>query len=340
MNSRPLGAPEPTQEVKSFIAESRKGARAAQRLRRSVTAALFTMLLSISLGLIVWINQDYVKTQWRWYAVTLPYARTQVWPYVLSTAKEQALKQGDSFKECAQDCPEMIVIPAGSFRMGRELTPSTDSGAPTDYESPAHTVELATPFAGSKYEVTFADWDACVRGGGCNGYEPNDMRWGRGRQPVINVSWDDAQRYVVWVSEVTGKTYRLLSEAEYEYAADADWRRESVGGNNANCDGCGSKWDHKQPAPVGSFPPSRFGLYDMVGNTWEWVEDCLHDTYEGAPTDGSAWIEGGNCSNHVVRGGSYDTNVPIPLSMVRLWNPTGTRSAHLGFRLGRTLLTQ
>ena len=150
----------------------------------------------------------------------------------------------------------------------------------------------------SKYELTFADWDACVAGGGCNGYKPVDQGWGRGQQPVINVNWDDAQHYVAWLSQVTGKTYRLLTEAEYEYATRAGTTTTYPWGDDiklngqamANCDGCGSKWDDKQTAPVGSFAPNKFGLYDMVGNVFEWTEDCVHKNYNGAPTDGSAWL--------------------------------------------------
>ena len=136
--------------------------------------------------------------------------------------------------------------------------------------------------------------------GGCNGYKPADEGWGRGRRPVINVSWDDATAYANWLSKKTGKPYRLLSGAEYEYATRAGTQTaypwgDAVGTNNANCHSCGSQWDARQTAPVGSFPPNGFGLYDMVGNVREWTEDCYHDTYSDAPKDGSAWIEGGNC---------------------------------------------
>jgi hypothetical protein len=147
--------------------------------------------------------------EWRWRTVTRPYMVSQVRPYVLSVPKEHALRPGDLFRECAQDCPEMVVVPAGSFTMG---------GPTNDVEQPQHTVTFTKPFAVSKYEVTFADWDACVAGGGCNGYKPDDHRWGRAQQPVVNVNWDDAQAYVAWLSSVIGNTYRLLTEAEYEYA--------------------------------------------------------------------------------------------------------------------------
>jgi formylglycine-generating enzyme required for sulfatase activity len=156
--------------------------------------------------------------------------------------------------------------------------------------------------------LTFAEWDACVAHGDCVPHI-SDSGWGRGRRPAINVSWYDAQSYVAWLSRITGKEYRLLSEAEYEYAARAGTQTaypwgDKIGKNNANCVECGSQWDGKQTAPVGSFAANGFGLYDMVGNVIEWVEDCYQDSYNGAPVDGAAWT-GGDCRGRVVRGGSY-----------------------------------
>ena len=254
-------------------------------------------------------------------------------------AQEQALKPGDTFQECSQ-CPKMMVVPAGRFTMG---SPVSEPGRYSD-EGPQHTVAIAKQFAVGQYELTFADWDACVAGGGCNGYTPTDQGWGRGRRPVINVSWDDASAYVAWLSKKTGKPYRLLSESEYEYAARAGtataypWG-DAIGTNNANCNGCGSQWDGKETAPVGSFAANGFGLYDMVGNVWEWTEDCYHDSYHGAPTDGSAWTRGGDCSSRFLRGGSW-INTPDGLrSAIRAGVATGSRINSLGFRVGRTLLT-
>src|SRR5689334_17470846 len=236
----------------------------------------------------------------------------------LSPTQEKALKPKDTFKECA-NCPEMMVVPAGSFTMG---SPKGEPGRSAD-EGPQHTVTIARPFAVGRFSVTFEEWDACAADGGCNQmevvaglgkvirpYKPSDEGWGRGRRPVINVSWDDAKAYVAWLSQKTGKPYRLLTGAEYEYATRAGTQTaypwgDAIGTNNANCHACGSQWDAKQTAPVGSFAANGFGLYDMVGNVREWTEDCYHDTYSGAPTDGSAWIEGGNCYDRVVRGGSF-----------------------------------
>jgi formylglycine-generating enzyme required for sulfatase activity len=219
---------------------------------------------------------------------------------------------------------------------------STDEGRQGN-EGPQHKVAISRPFAVSKLEVMFAGWDACVAVGGCpHEGRASDSGWGRGRQPVIFVSWDDAQAYVAWLSRMTGKTYRLLTEAEWEYAARAgsqttySWGDE-IGKENANCEGCGSQWDKKRTAPVGSFAANAFGLHDMHGNVWEWVEDCYHGDYKGAPTDGSAWIAGGECGRRVVRGGGW-LDVPQNLRAASRFGNSATGRDHLlGFRVGRTL---
>jgi formylglycine-generating enzyme required for sulfatase activity len=326
---------EPTD--RQYIAACRKAEADAKRGKRLLQAAIYVSLFGIIAGLVGWINQSYIGEQWRWFTVTRPYMVAQVRSYVLTAAKEQALKPGDSFKECATDCPEMVVVPAGSFMMG---APPTEKGL---MEGPQHTVTIVKQFAVSKYELTFADWDACVTGGGCDGYKPNDWDLGRGQQPVINVNWGEAQQYVAWLSQVTGKTYRLLSEAEYEYAARAGTQTAypwgvDIGKNNANCNGCGSQWDNKQPAPVGSFAANRFGLYDMVGNVWEWTEDCFHASYQEAPTDGSPWISG-DCSKRIARAGSWAQPPDYLRSAFRLMFSTDVRNVDFGFRVGRTLLT-
>jgi TIR domain/Sulfatase-modifying factor enzyme 1 len=194
--SRPRGAPEPTVDIQAFVAASRQGARVAQRLRRLVMASMFTLLSGIIVGLLCWINQSYIMDQWRWWTVTRPYMNSQVRPFVLSAAKEQALKPGDTFIECAQNCPEMVVIPAGSFMMG---SPPTEKGR-HEREDPQHVVTIGKPFAVSKYELTFDEWDTCVTYGDCP-QAVSDSGWGRGRQPVINVTWDNGRRYVAWLSK-------------------------------------------------------------------------------------------------------------------------------------------
>jgi formylglycine-generating enzyme required for sulfatase activity len=257
---------------------------------------------------------------------------------VLSADNERALKPADQFQECTR-CPTMVVVPAGNFTMG---SPTTEAIADTD-EFPQHPVTIAKPFAVAKFEVTFDNWDTCYELGGCR-IRPDDYGWGRGNRPVILVNADDALQYVNWLSKQTGKTYRLLSEAEWEYAAragsttDYSWGDDIKKDGNAmaDCFSCGSQWDDKQTAPVGSFLPNAFGLHDMLGNAWEWVADCYHDSYDGAPTDGSAWTAG-DCNQRVIRGGSWGDPPQILRSAYRLRGPVGNRYDGLGFRVARTL---
>ena len=257
--------------------------------------------------------------------------------YPLLTATSPA---GTTGRECEQ-CPEMVVVPAGRSRMG-DL-----SGESVSNERPVHDVTIAAPFAVGRYEVTFAEWDACVAGGGCT-HRPADSGWGRGTRPVINVSWDDAQAYVNWLSRETGKPYRLLSEAEWEYVARAGSTTKYWWGNAADHDHanygkdecCGGavagadRWEHT--SPVGSFEPNAFGLFDTAGNVWEWVEDCWNENYRGAPRNGSAW-KSGNCDKHVLRGGSWNNNPRIIRSAFRIRYVTGNRNYYYGFRVARTL---
>jgi formylglycine-generating enzyme required for sulfatase activity len=331
---------EPTD--REYLAACRKAEAAARGRTRRVRALIYVLLVGIITGLIGWINQAYIKEQWRWYMVIRPYMQAQVRPHVLTTVAEQALKPDDTFKECASEqgkdyCPEMVVAPAGSFMMG---SPPTEKGH-NAAEGPQHTVTIAKPFAVAKFQLTFDEWDTCVAYGDCP--HVGDGGFGRGQRPVIFVTWDDAQRYAAWLSKMTGKPYRLLTEAEYEYATRAGGQTaypwgDDIGKNNANCKGCGSKWDAKQTAPVGSFKPNAFGLYDMIGNVFEWVEDCVHSNYDDAPTDGSAWIEGGNCTYRIDRGGSWNFSPDSLRSAFRDSSPTGQRIDNLGFRVGRTLI--
>jgi formylglycine-generating enzyme required for sulfatase activity len=226
----------------------------------------------------------------------------------------------------------MVVVPAGSFMMG-----SAEFG-----ESPQHRVTIAKPFGVGKFEVTFAEWEACVAGRGCS-HNPDDNRWGRANRPVISVSWDDAKQYVAWLSRKTGKNYRLLTEAEWEYAARAgsstlySWGND-IGLGNAQCTGCGSPFDENQTAPVGSFKPNAFGLHDMHGNVWEWVEDCWEVDFDGVPSDGSARKSG--CSDdtrRVQRGGAFLHEPRALRSTVRNSYTKSARANGVGFRIARTL---
>ncbi|MFY9900732.1 MAG: SUMF1/EgtB/PvdO family nonheme iron enzyme [Xanthobacteraceae bacterium] len=320
---------------RDFIDQSTKRESKARRRARRVQALIYVLLVGSIAGLIGWINQSYLRDRLNWYTTVRPYMLVQVRPYVLTAATERLLKPGDSFRECAKDCPEMVAVPAGEFMMGSPANERNRNGN----EDPLHRVTIARPLAVSKFEVTFEQWDACVTVGGCAHVPDSNM--GRGTHPVINVNWDDAQQYVAWLSKMTDRPYRLLSEAEWEYSARAgtttiySWGDE-IGKGNANCNGCGSEWDSRS-APVGSFAPNQFGLYDMHGNVWEWVEDCLHTNYEGAPKDGSAWIAQGDCNNRVLRGGSWFGD-PLGLrSALRFWFPAEDHAFDLGFRVGRTL---
>jgi formylglycine-generating enzyme required for sulfatase activity len=242
------------------------------------------------------------------------------------------------FRECA-NCPEMVVIPAGEFTMG---APPDEPGGATQ-----HRVTITAPFAVSKFEITFDEWDACVEDGGCGGYRPADEGWGRGKRPVINVSWMDAKAYVTWLSGKTGKSYRLLSESEWEYAARAGTTTRFVVGdtlspNQANYDGSTdgsgpSDVNRQQTLPVGSFPANGFGLHDMHGNVSEWVEDCWFDDYsDRTPTDGSPSLEG-NCNGHMVRGGSWEDSEVELRSAARTGGDNNDRFWSDGIRIARDL---
>jgi formylglycine-generating enzyme required for sulfatase activity len=261
----------------------------------------------------------------------------------LSAERERALKPKDVLKECEQ-CPEMIVVPAGTFTMG---SPASEPGHEGD-EGPQHSVRIGKPFAVGRFAVTFDEWDACVTDRGCNGYKPLDQGWGRGRRPVINVSWDDAKAYVAWLSRKTRKSYRLLSEAEREYVTRAGtttpfWWGTSITTSQANYDGNspyagGSKGEFRnKTVPADTFQPNAWGLLQVHGNVREWVEDCYHDSYADAPSDGSAWVSGG-CLGRVARGGSWQGDPEYLRSAFRHWDLPDYRVDLLGFRVGRTLV--
>ena len=240
---------------------------------------------------------------------------------------------GEVFRDCPT-CPELVVVPAGRFRMG--CVSGRDC---QDDERPVHEVEVGS-FALGVYEVTFDEYERFARATGRD--RPHDRGWGRGGRPVINVSWQEATAYAAWRSAETGEKYRLPSEAEWEYAARAgtttrySWG-DDRGRNRANCDGCGSRWDDDETAPAGSFAVNAWGLHDMHGNVWEWVEDCWHDNYARAPRDGSAWTTGGNCSRRVLRGGGWYSYPRYLRSASRSRDVAGLRSSSVGFRVARTL---
>ncbi len=252
-------------------------------------------------------------------------------PFPARPAVVAGPQPGETFRDCPT-CPEMVVVPAGSFRMGSDDGPSD--------EKPVRTVTIRQPFAVGKYEVTFAEWDLCVAGKGCN--QNPETNWGRGQQPVMRVSWNDAKEYVAWLSKTTGQPYRLLSEAEWEYAARAGTTTKYAFGDTITTKQAqfseGSWGSAKQTIEVGSFSPNGFGLHDMHGNLWEWVEDCWIDSYKGAPSDASARTTA--CSDdgrRVLRGGSWDFHPEILRSAYRSRNSSGLRVDSLGFRVARSV---
>ncbi len=265
---------------------------------------------------------------------------------------------GKSFQDCP-DCPEMVIAQAGSFSMG-------SSGSEPEHQSdegPQHEVRIGEPFAVGRFAVTRDEFEAFVKDsghsldGGC--YVWNGSEWKQdiaksfrspgfaqtGSHPVVCVNWNDAQAYVAWLSKKTGKSYRLLSEAEREYVTRAGtktpfWWGSSITPEQANYDGSvdpykggGAKGEYRQKTlPVKSFKPNPWGLYQVHGNVWEWVEDCWHGNYEGAPADGSAWTTG-DCKYRVLRGGSWNVYPQILRAAYRVNDYPDYRYGSRGFRV-------
>jgi formylglycine-generating enzyme required for sulfatase activity len=256
---------------------------------------------------------------------------------------------GSEFRDCPA-CPAMIVIPTGQFDM---FTPPLPAGRPVD-EGYVRNVKIREPYALGKYEVTFDEWQACVRDKRC---EPlDDSEFGRGRRPAIYVSWGEATAYAKWLSKKAGAKYRLPTEAEWEYAARAGAPATRYLGLQAAqvCEygnvydetgkaAHGYEWEHLPctdgfavTAPVGSLKPNAFGLYDMLGNVSEWLEDCVQGRWRGAPDDASAW-PGGDCSERAFRGGSWLSQSPYYIRPMDRFKFTGARHNDLGFRVVREL---
>lgn len=244
------------------------------------------------------------------------------------------------FQDCPQ-CPTMVMIPAGSFVQG---SPASEPQSQST-ERPQRTVTVPA-FAMGKTAVTFDEWDACVADSGCT-HDPGDQGWGRGNRPVINISLNDAQEYVDWLKEKTGKEYRLPSESEWEYATRAGTTtRFNTGdcittaqanfGGFSPAEGCPTGVQRSQTLPVGSFSPNAYGLYDTHGNTWEWVQDCWNTSYNSAPIDGSAWMTG-DCTFAVLRGGSWVSLGYQLRSADRFAYLRGGRNSSFGFRVSLTV---
>ena len=251
----------------------------------------------------------------------------------------QSMAPGTVFKDC-DTCPEMVVLPAGIYIMGL---------GGKGRHGPPHRVNFAKPFAVGRFEIKFTEWFACVAEEGCR-HKPHDHNWGQIGRPVINVTWAQAKNYTQWLSRKTGKTYRLPTEAEWEYAARGGttttfWWGNDVGSKQANCRDCVSRQccsakDHSSCShgtlPVGSFKPNPYGIHDTAGNVFEWTEDCWNRNHKGAPRDGSARTTG-DCRNRVIRGGSFYYFNKVARSFYRSKNPPGVKSYWLGFRVVREL---
>ena len=376
LNSKPIYAPEPTLLTRDFIRASQeneqeknskerkaleqirnaqferqnaldreqqalKNAGEAIQRRQYALSAVAVLLGFIGFGLFVIVNRQYVMQE----VFRLAYIRV----HTISEQRSINARAGTAFRECTQSagesmgdirqseiysavCPDMVVVPNGQFSMGENNT------ALGSYSIPKHLVTISNSFAMSRFEVTAEQWEKCVIFGNCV------QAGGRGNEPVTSVSWLDAKQYVEWLSLMTGKEYRLPTETEWEYAARAGRPSLYSWGDSlrvdglpmANCGSCGSNWDRKA-APVGRFQPNAYGLYDMHGNVWEWVEDSWHDDYTGAPDKSEAWVTGGDASLRVIRGGSYVSDPEVLRTVGRNNSPIGVREFNVGFRVARTL---
>lgn len=253
---------------------------------------------------------------------------------VQAHARLDGLLTADTFRDCL-GCPEMVVLPEGEFQMG-SLKGESD-------ELPLRMVRIEKPIAVGKFEVTFSEWDLCALSGEC-AKGVYDSTYGRGTRPVINVSWEDARNYINWLSGKAGVKYRLLSEAEWEYAArggsDTEfWWGDSLIADKAVCFGCVNNWSSESTALVGQYDTNDYGLYDMAGNVAEWVQDCRHTDYSGAPVSGLSWMaeSGGDCRQAVLRGGSWLSRPDEVRSADRAYAQRSYSDPGIGFRVARDL---
>jgi formylglycine-generating enzyme required for sulfatase activity len=286
-------------------------------------------------------------------------AQVEEWGYPVALGMPPLPPKAPQIVQDCPDCPELVEVPSGHFMMGAD----PQEGDPSGNESPRHAVRIGSPLLIGRYEVTHAQFAAFAAatgyapGAGCEIWTPNDRTWQWDRdkdwrdpgypvedptRAVVCMSWDDATAYAAWLSRVTGRRYRLLSEAEWEYATRAwtqtrYWWGDHLPPRRAACDGCGSAWDLGKAAPVGQFPANPFGLHDVHGNVWEWVGDCWHEGYAGAPPDGRSWETeaGGDCERRMLRGGSSITQPETLRAANRLRDNASHRKSDVGFRVAR-----
>jgi formylglycine-generating enzyme required for sulfatase activity len=303
----------------AVVLEEKTTARARDRQRKLAQSLVGALAIALVAGVLAWKFEPELLGELYRLRHT----------YILTVDEERALAPAKKFREC-DDCPTMIVLPASVFTMGSDLTHRKD-------EVPTHDVTIAR-FAVSQTELTFDQWDACARLGGCRaGISAGD--WQRGDRPVIYVTWQDAKQYVRWLSGITGKEYRLLSESEWEYAAGAKEQTFFFFGNDdAQLIRYGWYEENAENKthPVGGKEPNPFGLADMYGNVSEWVEDCYHDTYRGAPLNGEPWLSG-DCSHRVVRGGDWQSRAASLRTTSRDWFYHDQARDTTGIRVARTL---
>jgi formylglycine-generating enzyme required for sulfatase activity/uncharacterized caspase-like protein len=317
------------ESLRRFVTKFPQGVRAGEAQARIATLELDTTKKRL--------QSDQTKS-------TAPQAPVTVGN--LSPDAEHGLKPSEHFKEC-DNCPEMVVVPGGSFMMG---SPGNEPSRTAD-EGPQQPITFGHSFAVGRSAVTFAEWNTCVAEGGCNAYRPGDYSWGSGKRPVINVSWEDAQAYVKWLSQKTGAPYRLLSEAEREYVtrgctascpSTPFWFGAEISPDRANYD-----WRYSYAGSAKAQPPRRtvatdvaepnpFGLFQVHGNVREWVEDCWNASLSGVPRNGAPRTTG-DCASHVVRGGSWADEPKDLRSAKRTWEMKTERRAEIGFRVARVL---
>jgi formylglycine-generating enzyme required for sulfatase activity len=324
------------QRVQTFeiLSKRQKFARSSRRVgSMALVAAVLGVLAYFSpqlfnMGMEYWRNRPQPAAEQQQAEVQQAVAMPVETP-ASPTEESPTRVPGYTFSDCT-GCPEMTVLAGGLFVMG---SPDNEPGRGRD-EGPQREVSVA-PFAMGKYEVTFSQWDACLAGGGCNGYSPPDGGWGRGDRPVTGVSWEDAQAYVNWLnSQAGGTSYRLPSEAEWEYAARAGQAAAYAFG--ARVTQTEATFLARQTTPVGAHAPNAFNLYDMHGNAGELVEDCYAANYDLAPIDGVA-VEADECRRRVYRGGSYNDQAPVLRAAARRFTETTSRTQGIGFRVARSL---
>ncbi len=295
-----------------------------------------------------------------------PIALAQSAPQVVDSYPKQKLKERMKLREMEREAaaralatptPKENIVRIGSTPMGIEMVVinpgSGKLGSPAfeqkrqRFENPMRETAIQYPFEVSKYEITFDDWNKCLADGGCAGHKPDDKGWGRGKRPVINISYDDTQNFISWLNRKTGETYRLLSEAEWEYVARAG--QDAPFGTGYEMTAALANFDGKAPygssqtgpyrrktEPVGKYPPNAFGVHDMHGNVYEWVEDCWNADHSGSRGDGSPRTDG-DCKYRVMKGGSWVTHGYQMRAAARVRYVTDYRYDDYGLRLARTL---